>query len=159
VIKLAVTGHRGLPARSMRLIDEALRAVVYAHADRDLTGLSCVADGADALFAQAVLDAGGRLIVIVPAEQYRQGLPESHLPTYDSLISKASEVLRLDHVESDSAAHMDASLRMIALADELIAVWDGQPARGYGGTADVVAAARERGLSVTIVWPDGAQRG
>ena len=59
---------------------------------------------------------------------------------------------------SDSQAHMDASLRMITAADELFAVWDGQPARGYGGTADIVAAARDRNLPTTIIWPEGATR-
>jgi hypothetical protein len=32
-----------------------------------------------------------------------------------------------------------------AQADELYAVWDGKPARAHGGTADVVAYAREQG--------------
>jgi hypothetical protein len=54
---------------------------------------------------------------------------------------------------------MDASLRMLVEADELLAVWDGQPARGYGGTADVVGVAREKGIPVTVVWPAGAMRG
>ncbi|UJW36868.1 hypothetical protein L3Q67_02325 [Saccharothrix sp. AJ9571] len=40
----------------------------------------------------------------------------------------------------------------------VLAVWDGGPSSGHGGTADVVDAARERGLPVTIVWPDGAER-
>ncbi|MGV9675297.1 hypothetical protein ACWDSJ_08460 [Nocardia sp. NPDC003482] len=35
---------------------------------------------------------------------------------------------------------------------------DGKPARGYGGTADVVEAARRQGLPVTVVWPEGAER-
>ncbi|MFE3984588.1 hypothetical protein ACFXPR_08900 [Nocardia tengchongensis] len=30
------------------------------------------------------------------------------------------------------------------------------PARGFGGTADVVATAR--GLPVTVLWPEGAER-
>ena len=37
-------------------------------------------------------------------------------------------------------------------------VWDGKPARSYGGTADVVAYARERSTPVRVIWPDGAQR-
>jgi hypothetical protein len=44
------------------------------------------------------------------------------------------------------------------LADELFAVWDGKPARAYGGTADVVTYTREHGTSVRVIWPDGAQR-
>lgn len=42
--------------------------------------------------------------------------------------------------------------------DRMIAVWDGQPAGGHGGTADVVEAARERGLPVTVVGPEGTTR-
>jgi hypothetical protein len=53
---------------------------------------------------------------------------------------------------------MVASKIMIDGADELYAIWDDQPARGYGGTADVVAYAREHGVPVWVFWPDGAQR-
>jgi hypothetical protein len=54
---------------------------------------------------------------------------------------------------------MAASKLMVDQADELYAVWDGKPARAYGGTADVVACARECGTPVRVIWPDGAQRG
>ena len=40
----------------------------------------------------------------------------------------------------------------------LVAVWDGQPARGLGGTADVVAYARQRGVPMEVIWPQGATR-
>jgi hypothetical protein len=69
------------------------------------------------------------------------GLPSEHHAVYNALIA---DTTRLDQVESDADAHMEASLRILADADELLAVWDGQPARGYGGTADVVNAARAR---------------
>ena len=54
---------------------------------------------------------------------------------------------------------MAASKLMVDEADELYAVWDGKPARGYGRTADVVAYARDRGTPVRVIWPDGAERG
>ena len=41
----------------------------------------------------------------------------------------------------------------------LYAVWDGKPARSYGGTADVVAYARAHGTPVRVIRPDGARRG
>ncbi|MFD9950235.1 hypothetical protein ACFWYW_56045 [Nonomuraea sp. NPDC059023] len=47
---------------------------------------------------------------------------------------------------------------MLEFAEELWAVWDGLSARGFGGAADVAAAARDRGLPVRIFWPDGATR-
>lgn len=156
---LAITGHRGLDVKTTALVDAALRTEISKRADNSaLVGLSCLADGADTLFAKAILDRGGTLHVIVPASEYRDGLPEAHHAVYDALKKQAAKTTRLDHVESDSDAHMDASLRMLAEADELLAVWDGQPARGHGGTADVVDAARDQAIPVTVVWPAGATR-
>lgn len=157
-MNIAITGHRGLPRATEELIDTAIRRRLAEHRDGELVGLSCVADGADSIFAQAVLDAGGSLVVIVPAAEYRGGLPAEHHSVYDALLAAAAEVVRLDHQESTSQSHMDASIYLLDRADQLLAVWDGQPARGYGGTADVVQAAEGRGLPVTVVWPEGAQR-
>jgi hypothetical protein len=157
-MRIAITGHRGLPPSTERLVDRAIRDQLAACAGSDLVGVSNLADGADQLFAQAVLDAGGRLEVIVPAAQYRDRLPASAHAGYDSLLSKASRVDRLNRVESTEQAHMEASSAMLARADRLFAVWDGQPAGGYGGTADVVAEARRQGIPVTIIWPEGASR-
>jgi hypothetical protein len=157
--RLAVTGHRGLSEKTTALVDAALRSEISKHAeDGPLVGLSCLADGADALFAKAILDHGGTLNVIVPAHMYRDGLPAEYHAMYDALITEAAKVICLDHVESDQDAHMDASMRMLTEADELLAVWDGQPARGHGGTADVVNAARDRAMSITVIWPAGAMR-
>jgi hypothetical protein len=47
---------------------------------------------------------------------------------------------------------------MLDMIDQLIAVWDGQPARGHGGTADVVNEAHQHQLPVTVLWPHGASR-
>ncbi|RDI48545.1 hypothetical protein [Nocardia mexicana] len=156
--RIAITGHRGLPSETTELVDKAIRAELAKRSDEELVGLSCIADGADTLFARAVLDAGGSLIVVVPAQQYRDGLPTEHHVVYDDLIARALDVIALSYRESTSEAHQAASERMLDNADELFAVWDGKPARGYGGTADVVAVAQQRGMPITVVWPDGARR-
>ncbi len=157
MIRVAVSGHRGLPPRTAELVDAAVRAALAGHAPR-LVGLSCLADGADQLFARAVLDLGGALEVVVPAERYRDGLPGGAHDEYDALLKQAAVVHRLPFADSTPRAHMAASLAMLDRADELLAVWDGRPARGYGGTADVVAEAGRRGLPVRVVWPPGARR-
>jgi hypothetical protein len=138
------------------MVDTALRGQLARHDPGELIGVSCIADGPDALFADAVLDRGGQLEVIVPAEEYRAGLPAEHHPTYDRLLVAASAVRRLPYRESTPESHMAASELMLEQADELYAVWDGLPARGYGGTADVVAAAHRP--PVTVIWPNGATR-
>lgn len=156
--RIAVSGHRNLPEGSVHMVDKAIRAAL---SDRPagVTGLTSLADGADQIFARAVLDLGGNIEVVVPAEKYRDELPEQARAHYDRLLAKAVAVHRLPFTESTPDAHMAASKLMINEADEMYAVWDGRPARGYGGTADVVAYARERRIPVLVIWPDGAQRG
>ncbi|MGH3813558.1 MAG: hypothetical protein ACRDUV_14085 [Pseudonocardiaceae bacterium] len=154
---IGITGHRGLPSLTARLVTQALREVLAEYAS-DVTGVTSLADGADQLFARAVLDQGGLLEVIVPAARYRDGLPAESHAEYDDLLGHAIKVHRLDFTESTSESHMAASELMISMVDELFAVWDQQPARGYGGTADVVAHAYDRGRSVRVIWPDGATR-
>jgi hypothetical protein len=155
--RIAISGHRGLPAPTSRLVDEAIRAAIAEHAP-DVTGLSCLADGADQIFARAVTDLGGALEAVIPAAEYRAGLPADARPEYDDLFALTTAVYRLPFTESSSESHMAASKLMVDKAEELYAVWDGKPARAYGGTADVVAYAREHGLPVRVIWPDGAQR-
>ncbi|MEV8632157.1 hypothetical protein AB0395_10920 [Streptosporangium sp. NPDC051023] len=157
MIRIAVSGHRGLSSATTTLIDDAIRSLLAEHTPT-ITGLSCLADGADQVFARAVIDLGGSLEVVTPARRYREGLPAEAHQEYDSLLVEAERVHTMDFVESTSESHMVASRFMLDHADELLAVWDGKPARGYGGTADVVAEARRRGLPVHIIWPEGARR-
>jgi hypothetical protein len=156
-MRIAITGHRLLPAETEVLVFRVLREAL-GELDGAVLGISCLADGADALFARAVLERGGALVAVVPAVEYRDGLPEEHHTVYDRLLASAREVHRLPFTASSSEAHMAASEFMLTQADEVWAVWDGQSARGFGGTADVVQAARKAGLPVRVIWPDGASR-
>lgn len=155
--RIAVSGHRGLNARTTNLIGQAIHKRLVKYPD-GFTGLSCLADGADQIFARAVVNLGGELEVIVPAEEYRAGLPAEAHAEYDDLLNRAVVIRRLPFIESTSESHMSASKLMINEADELYAVWDGNAARGYGGTADVVAYARGHGTPVRVIWPVGATR-
>ena len=156
MLRIAVSGHRGLPTATRRLVDAAIRAALDGQ--QNVIGWSCLADGADQIFARAVLDHGGRIEVVIPAAQYRDELPGDVRAEYDRLLAQAAEVHRLPFTESSPEALMAASEFMLDRADLLWAIWDGKPARGYGGTADVVTYARDNGLPVTVIWPDGAHR-
>lgn len=156
-MRLGITGHRGLPQESERLVRRALREEVERHGP-GLVGVSCIADGPDTWFAEMVLDTGGSLEVVIPAKKYREGLPQEHHQTYDRLMQRAADLHHTGLVESDSQAHMAGSEILVGIVDELVAVWDGQPARGYGGTADVVSYAERTGVRTRVIWPEGATR-
>ncbi|MBV9161422.1 MAG: hypothetical protein JO281_07715 [Pseudonocardiales bacterium] len=154
---IGITGHRGLSPSTARLVQQALRDALAGYSTR-VTGVTALADGADQLFARAVIDRGGLIEVIVPATHYRDGLPADSHAEYDDLFGQAIRVHRLEFTESTSESHMAASELMISMINELFAVWDQQPARGPGGTAEVVAHARDHGRPVRVIWPDGATR-
>ena len=156
-MRIAVSGHRGLAEDVTAFVQAGIRNELGKYGS-DFVGLSCLADGADQIFASLVLELGGHLEVVVPAAEYRDHLPDEVKPAYDELCAKADKIHALDFIESTSTAHMAASELMVRMADRLFAVWDGQPARAFGGTADVVAYARQRAIPVTIIWPPGAQR-
>jgi hypothetical protein len=68
-------------------------------------------------------------------------------------------MLVMPHATANSEAYEAANAVLLERADRLVAVWNGQPPTGRdGGTADVVYEAREVGLPVDVVWPDGASR-
>jgi hypothetical protein len=157
---VGMTGHQGLPARTADLVTAALRDVLRPHA-LNLVGVTMLGPGADQLFARVVLELGGTLYVVQPTTgmQYRDSFPDSEARRgYDELSGQASHVEALEHTESTEQAHMDAGKVVVDRSSILVAVWDGQPARGLGGTADVVAYARDRGVPVTVIWPEGSSR-
>lgn len=149
-----------LTPETAELARRALRKTLAVHPATDLVGVSCLAAGADSIFAQAVLDAGGVLEVILPAADYRlKKVKPRHAALFDDLVGRARAVRVLPYPESNWDAYQAANELLVSSCDRLLAVWDGRPARGKGGTADVVAYARSRGVPVEIIWPDGAQRG
>lgn len=157
--RIGITGHSNLAPDTVPLIESAIRGILLAGKSSEPVGVTCLARGADQIFARVVLDLGGTVEVILPAHDYRERkVKPDNARDFDDLISKASNVETLPFQESNSDAYMAASEKVLDSIDALVAVWDGEPSGGYGGTADVVEAARARGLPVTVVWPDGAYR-
>ncbi|MET8677356.1 hypothetical protein ABZW18_07155 [Streptomyces sp. NPDC004647] len=157
---IAATGHMDLTDDSVQLVRAALRDVLIEHGDSELVGLSCIARGSDSLFAEALLEAGGRLVVVLPSRDYRRArVKPDHAPTFDRLVEAADEVLVMPYETANREAYEAANQQLIGRADRVVAVWNGEPPSGKGGgTADVVLAARDAGLPVDVVWPAGAQR-
>ncbi|MDN3056741.1 hypothetical protein ACFV4E_07320 [Streptomyces hygroscopicus] len=157
---IAVTGHMDITDASVPLVRGELDKIVAAYEPSSLVGVSCIAKGSDSLFADAVLAAGGRLAVVIPSEDYRQAkVKPEHADTFDRLVAAADEVLVMPHATANRQAYEAANAVLLERADRLVAVWDGRPPTGKGGgTADVVHQAREAGIPVDVVWPDGASR-
>jgi hypothetical protein len=157
--RVGITGHSNLTVDSSPLVADALRAELAAHASGGLVGVSCLARGADQLFARVVLELGGALEVVLPAADYRgRKVKLDNVEAFDELIGLATTVRTLPFATANRDSYLAASEHMLSTVELMMAVWDGQPADGHGGTGDVVERARALGRPVTVVWPAGAAR-
>ena len=118
---------------------------------------SCLAAGADQIVAQAGLAMGYRLEAILPfdADEYRHDHASTETTnTYDALLSAGRSRFALDGTrEAEGRAYEAAGLVMLANADILIAIWNGEPAAGRGGTAEIVERAVADGMPVVLIHP------
>ena len=174
VLSVGVTGHRAevLEAgdvdrlrervrQSLLLIEEVGRALLererdcFAPGPPSLRFVSPIADGADQIAAELALELGWELQAILPfaRDDYRATLASaSARERFDSLLARATCLLELPGDPDHSLdAYVMTGRATVAHCDLLIAVWDGKPPRGRGGTAEVVQLALTRGTAIIHV--------
>jgi hypothetical protein len=160
VTRIGFTGHQDLGASTQRDVAAVIAALLADQSNGTLIGLTNLAEGADQLFAFTVLAAGGELQVVVASQGYERSFrTERAEDTYTALLTLAADTTTLPFSEPSEDAYLAAGQEIVNRCDMLLAVWDGRDAAGKGGTGDIVAYARERGVEVRVVWPDGAKRG
>ncbi|MER7453497.1 hypothetical protein ABTW96_24775 [Nocardia beijingensis] len=159
MVRIGVTGHMNITAATEPLVYDAVRSLLDVHDPRELVGVSCIARGSDSVFARAVLDAGGRLEVVLPSRNYRERkVKPDHAELFDELVRNAAEVRVMDFDDAGRDAYEAANDAVVGSVDRLVAVWDGDAGQ-KAGTGTVVELARQRGVPVDVVWPEGAARG
>lgn len=158
---IGVTGHQRIPDQALPVVRggvrDHLRRIRAEHAGEPVTLISCLAVGADQLVAGFALEAGCRLHAMIPSDGYASTFDEAGLASYRELLGRADEITVLDNPHPCGAAYMKAGRRIVDDSDELIALWDGFPAAGLGGTGDVVAYAHSVGIPVRVIWPEGVR--
>jgi hypothetical protein len=154
---IGLSGHQRLSVATYKAVADSLSEELRRSSP--CTGICSLAAGADQLFADVLLHTGNKLMVVVPSADYESTYSEpADLEHYQALLAQASTVVQLDHAKPTEEAFFAAGKEVARRCDLLLAVWDGHPAAGIGGTADVVTFAREQGKQVVVIWPSGASR-
>lgn len=157
-MKIGLSGHQDIPPEAFSYVKDGITDILSKATD-GLVGISALAAGADQLFASLILEQGGQLRIIIPCQGYETIFADNDdLERFHLLLSRAKSVETLNYPEPSQNAYLDAGYRVVDSCDFLIAVWDGEPARGKGGTGDIVDYARNRGTTVKVVWPPGVTR-
>lgn len=156
-----VTGHMDLGPATRRLVAAELAARLSAELSPDerLVGLSCLAPGADQVFAWVVAALGGDLVFVQPCARIEETVRGSDLRGMRSGAALAVATVELPYDEPSNTAYAAAAAEVLARCDGLVAVWDAGPSGGQGGTAETVGLAERLGKRLLVVWPAGAVRG
>jgi hypothetical protein len=174
VLSVGVTGHRaevldtgdverlrGRVRQTLLLIEQAGRALLererdcFAPRPPRLRFVSPIADGTDQIAAELAVELGWELQAILPfaRERYRESLANHGArERFDALLEQATCSLELPGDPDETLdAYVMTGRATVAHCDVLIAVWDGKPPRGRGGTAEVVQLALTRGTAIVHV--------
>ena len=144
--------------------DESDPSCVPAAGGCGLHLISALAPGADQWAAAEALDLGYLLRVVLPLDRTTSredasGGDAERAAEFDRLLRCAVSVTELGGTRTrtpdgllrpDRVAYLLAGRAVLQRSDLLLALWDGQPARGTGGTGQIVEEALGEG--VPVVW-------
>jgi hypothetical protein len=151
VLPVGFTGHRRLPDETasravlrgfLREYKASTPAIVY--------GVSSSAAGADLLFAETCLelDIPLRILLPMPAEEFRNDFDAESWARAERVLARAISVEVTGERGERGELYYECGIRTVQQCRLLVALWDGQEARGLGGTAEVVEFADKIGRPV-----------
>lgn len=157
-IVISVTEHRFLRELDELIpsIDGVLDLIKAQWPGRMVTVISALAEGSDRLVVQRLLERWDARLVVplpLPEDLYLQDFRSPDLrQEFLDLLAQADEIVRFPADIGRPNGYAAASDYLLDHCDLLIALWDGEPAQGDGGTGNVVAAARQLGLPIAWIY-------
>jgi len=151
MITIGITGHRDI-VETKELKQEIAGFFTKLQSQNQETKLlSPLADGADRLVADIYLDVfkdRAKLIVPMPFDQerYMEDFDSKSQKEFLEYLQIADEVFEVPN--SQGCNYKSIGIFVADESEILLALWDGSFNHKSGGTGDIVAYARERGVEV-----------
>jgi hypothetical protein len=160
-IVIGVTGHRKVEnqpklTKTVRAAMQNINQMLPPLQNTPLTlcVLSPLAEGADRLVVREILKIPeSTLEVVLPMEKddYMQDFKTSKSKNeFEKLLSQAGSVRTLPAKAKRTEAYEQAGRYIVNQCDVLIALWDGKPVAGQGGTEEIVNYARN--TKCPLIW-------
>jgi hypothetical protein len=152
-MKIGITGHQqlGSGATITWLSDALEKSIRQYHIDLGITSLAV---GADQLYATVLRRAHIPYIAVIPSADYEATFQNTNdLERYQEFLRSASERIQLPFEKPSETAFYEAGKQIANLSDMLLAIWNGLPAKGLGGTGDIVQYALSNQKRVVHINP------
>ncbi|HWX16200.1 MAG TPA: hypothetical protein VNY07_06405 [Chthoniobacterales bacterium] len=154
-MKIGISGHQNLgPVNVVEWVRAQIRDELIR---RDFSsGVSSLAEGADQLFAELVVTLGKLLEVVIPCRNYESAFKNPiAAQQFRSLKDKAVRSYILNFDGPSEEAFFQAGRSIVDASDLMVFVWNGKPAKGHGGTADIVDYAKQ--VDREFIWINPAR--
>lgn len=144
-----ITGHRELKniIWIKTMLQEVLSEIRITH------GFTCLAIGADELFAEILIQNHVNYTVVIPCQNYESTFDKTALDNFIFAKNKASKMIELNNNEPSEKAFNEAGKFVVDNSEILIAVWNGEEAKGLGGTGDIVEYAKSKNKKIIHLNP------
>ncbi len=168
---VGVTGHRlhrlggcdlALLAGKLAGLLAAIEASARTAGKRRFALLSNFADGADRIAGGAALDLGWTLDALLPFPRDDFARDFRNVPDRAAYFAQLAQARLQLHVQQARGEGDDGTLgyeragrAILDRCSMLVGIWDKAPARGRGGTAQIIAEANAREIPVVVVDPRG----
>ena len=148
--RIGLSGHQQIGDEStVQFVSQQLRDLLatYRQMARDkgqeMVACSALAMGADQLFVKTALELGIPVEVVIPCAKYAEIFPTSEaLDEYHCLLNSCQNVHSLPFEDCSNDAYLAAGHWIVDQSDLVLLVWNGYPAAGKSGTADIASYAR-----------------
>jgi hypothetical protein len=133
-----ITGHQNIGDKAtIGWVHDQLHDLIVEH--KIAYGYSSLAIGADQTFAEILLRMSIPFTAIIPSSDYDSTFTtKADLDRYNHLLASSAEQLRLPFTKSTELAFFEAGKELVRKSEIIFAVWNAKPAKGLGGTGDVV---------------------
>lgn len=150
--KVGVTGHQQREGLDWVWVREQIRDVLSS-AGPFIEALTSLAVGTDQVFAEEAIRLKVSLTAVIPFAGYERCFDGAGLTAYRGLLAASQQHKVLDTAGDEQQSFLAAGIFVAEQSDLLLAVWDGKPAQGLGGTADIVRHALVIGRTVVHLDP------
>ena len=153
-MRTGITGHQNLgPSENIDRVVAAMNSLVEQCGVTE--GFTSLARGADQLYAKILCQRSVPYTVVIPCANYASLFTSTFdRNCFEELLEAASQTITLPFPEPSELAFYGAGKKIVEMSEMIIAAWDGKPAKGLGGTGDIVEYALKKGRKVMHIYPD-----
>ncbi len=160
-LRIGVTGHQQVgDEAAIEFVSQQLRELLskFQHLrgehGQNVVAYSPLAIGTDRLFVKGALELGIPVEVVIPCTQYADIYDSTEIrEEYHDLLSCCQQIHELPFQECSEDAYLAAGHWIVDHSELMILVWNGYPAGGKGGTADIASYARLVGCPFIHINP------